>query len=118
MATPTPVVPSKTVKIEMIEGETAHVVDQFGMLMKIPLSFRIGKGARPQLGELWTVQRDPSAQAWTFYACLVTANPLVINEVAVGSVTDEILQALSAQGLIRDEAPRVIDWSPWVNVLP
>lgn len=112
------VVTAKTVHIEMIENSIAHVVDQFGQLMSIPTDFRIGKGALPQVGEYWTVQRDPGARAWVFAACLVTANPEIINEVPVGSSTDEMLTALAAQGLLVDSAPRVIDWSPWVDVRP
>jgi hypothetical protein len=109
---------AKMVKVDMITESTAHVIDQFGANMKVPLTWRLGKGARPQVGELWTVERDAAAGTWVFKACLSASNPSVTADVAVGSATDQILTGLADQGLLTDEANRLVDWSPWMNVLP
>lgn len=109
---------SKMVQVDMLTEATAHVIDQFGSEMKIPLTWRLGKGAKPQLGELWTIERDATAGAWVFKACLKAANPAVTADVAVGSALDQLLTGLVAQGLMTDEAERVVDWTPWMQVLP
>ena len=106
-------VSTKQVQVQMVENGVAHVLDQFGMLLSIPADHRMGKGALPQVGERWTISRDPGATAWVFQACLATVNPAIINEVPVGSSRDEMLTAMTNQGFITDTAPRVVDWSPW-----
>jgi hypothetical protein len=109
---------SKMVQVDMITESTAHVIDQFGANLKIPLTWRIGKGAKPQVGEMWTIERDPSAGAWVFKACLRSVNPAVTGDIPVGSAVDQVLTGLAAQGLITDGAERVVDWSPYMDVQP
>lgn len=111
-------VASKMVEIEMITETTAHVIDQFGSNMKVPLTWRLGKGALPQVGELWTVERDLAVGAWVFKSCIKAVNPAITADVATGSALDQVLTGLAAQGLITDSAERVVDWSPWLDVMP
>lgn len=109
---------SKTVRVDMIADATAHVIDSLGSLMQIPIDYRVGKGSLAQEGEIWTVVRDPGSGVWTFYACLQAVLPRVAGDVPVGSASDLMLKAMSAAGLVDDQASRVVDWSPWMRVEP
>lgn len=109
---------SKTVKVDMIAEGVAHVIDAFGVMMQIPMEYRLAKGALAQEGEIWTINRDTGSGVWVFYACLQASLPAVAGDVPVGSASDLMLKAMSAAGLVDDQATRVVDWSPWLRVEP
>jgi len=109
---------AKAVRIDMISGDLAHVIDGLGQMSTVSLASRLAKGGRPQVNEIWTITRNPTTNAWEFTTCLFSQNPIISADLPVGSALDQMVAALAAQGLVTDQANRVIDWTDWMPVLP
>lgn len=123
MSPGTPIV--QMVEITDIVGDVVEGLDYFGLTHKLPLNVRRGKGALPQVGDIWLIDRRNGD--WTLGTCLQAASAVIEGDVVEGSPQDALLTALDELGFIDDQATRVdqppppedaVPWAQWMNVRP
>ena len=115
----------QVVEITDIVGTYVEALDYYGLTHKLPIAARRGKGALPQIGDIWLIDRH--AGDWHLGTCIHTAPTAIEGEVVEGTAQDALLAALNELGFIVDLATRVDEpptpgsatpWAQWMGVNP
>lgn len=95
----------RRVKVEAIEPGVGYAVcrDDTEAEIRVPLSFRVGKGGWPRQGEDWVIML--MSQQWVFFCVVADIAPVTIMTPrdSMDAGTEEILDALINLGLVIEE---------------